>query len=114
MYQLAVYVFCMRYRWSLRAELLCRYWGQNSYGATHPSDTENWQQTISYYCQVGQIVRFVILMLSGDQDSVIDAIPIAFLNVFFSTGGLPSINMANVSISNIFSLATYEPCPFAF
>ena len=103
-----------RYRWSLRAELFCRYWGQNSYGATHPSDTGNWQQTISYYCQVDHTIRFAVLMLSADQDSVIDAIPIAFLNVFFSTGGLPSINMANVSIINMFPLAAYEACPFAF
>ncbi|KAJ7127171.1 glycoside hydrolase superfamily, partial [Mycena epipterygia] len=55
--------------------------GQNSYGATHPSDTANWQQTISTYCQ----------------DTVINAIPIAFVDVFFSTGGLPDLNMANAS-----------------
>ncbi|KAF9007657.1 glycoside hydrolase superfamily [Cyathus striatus] len=55
-----------------------RYWGQNSYGATH-SDTANWQKTLSYYCQ----------------DDTINVIPLAFLNVFFSTGGLPEINMAN-------------------
>ncbi|EGO03010.1 glycoside hydrolase family 18 protein [Serpula lacrymans var. lacrymans S7.3] len=29
------------------------------------------------------------------QDSTIDAIPIAFLDVFFGTGGLPSLNLAN-------------------
>ncbi|KAJ6507000.1 glycoside hydrolase superfamily [Mycena sanguinolenta] len=28
------------------------YWGQNSYGATNPNDTANWQQTISNYCQI--------------------------------------------------------------
>ncbi|XP_006455693.1 hypothetical protein AGABI2DRAFT_227191 [Agaricus bisporus var. bisporus H97] len=55
------------------------YWGQNSYGATHPSDTANFQKTLSTYCQ----------------DDSIDAIPAAFLNVFFGTGGLPEINMAN-------------------
>ena len=33
----------------------------------------------------------------SDQDSSIDAIPIGFVDVFFSTGGLPEINLANVS-----------------
>ncbi|KAH0839353.1 glycoside hydrolase family 18 protein [Lanmaoa asiatica] len=58
---------------------LAVYWGQNSYGATNPSDTANWQQPISYYCQ----------------DSTIDIIPMAFLDEFNSTGGLPSVNLAN-------------------
>ncbi|KAJ7931357.1 glycoside hydrolase family 18 protein [Mycena leptocephala] len=53
---------------------------QNSYGALNPGDTANWQKTISTYCQ----------------DSVINAIPIAFIDVFFSTGGLPDLNMANI------------------
>ncbi|KAJ6596388.1 glycoside hydrolase superfamily [Mycena vulgaris] len=53
------------------------YWGQNSYGATHGSDTANWQQTISNYCQ----------------DTVIDVIPIVFVNSF--TGGLPNLNLGN-------------------
>lgn len=56
------------------------YWGQNSYGATHTSDTANFQQTISYYCQ----------------DNSIDVLPVAFLNVFFGPGGLPEVNLANV------------------
>ena len=30
--------------------------GQNSYGATHPSDPANWQQTISNYCQVPHLI----------------------------------------------------------
>ncbi|KAF9233637.1 glycoside hydrolase family 18 protein [Melanogaster broomeanus] len=59
---------------------LAVYWGQNSYGATHTSDTANWQQPISYYCG----------------DSTINTFPIAFLDVFYSTGGLPSINLANI------------------
>ncbi|KAH8834916.1 glycoside hydrolase family 18 protein [Flagelloscypha sp. PMI_526] len=54
------------------------YWGQNSYGATH-SDTANWQKDLINYCQ----------------DDTINVIPLAFLHVFFSTGGLPEINMAN-------------------
>ncbi|EJF62645.1 glycoside hydrolase [Dichomitus squalens LYAD-421 SS1] len=58
---------------------LTTYWGQNSYGATH-SDTANFQKNLSFYCQ----------------DDAIDAFPIAFLNVFFSTGGLPSIDLANI------------------
>jgi hypothetical protein len=36
-----------------RAELRSsRYWGQNSYGATNPSNTAAWQQPIGYYCGV--------------------------------------------------------------
>ncbi|KAK0198570.1 class III chitinase [Armillaria mellea] len=54
------------------------YWGQNSYGATH-SDTANYQQRLSFYCN----------------DDAIDVFPLAFLNVFFGTGGFPSINLAN-------------------
>ena len=55
------------------------YWGQNSYGAVNSADTANWQKTLAYYCQ----------------DSTIDVIPIAFVDVFSSTGGLPQINLAN-------------------
>ncbi|GLB36434.1 putative glycosyl hydrolase 18 family protein [Lyophyllum shimeji] len=55
------------------------YWGQNSYGAVHGTDTANFQKRLSYYCA----------------DNAIDVFPIAFLNVFFGTGGLPSINLAN-------------------
>ncbi|OAX37590.1 glycoside hydrolase family 18 protein [Rhizopogon vinicolor AM-OR11-026] len=58
---------------------LAVYWGQNSYGAVNPSDTANWQQPISYYCN----------------DAVIDTFPIAFLDEFYSTGNLPSIDLAN-------------------
>ncbi|KAM5537238.1 hypothetical protein V8D89_009171 [Ganoderma adspersum] len=62
-----------------RSDNLAVYYGQNSYGATHGSDTANWQKDLSYYCQ----------------DDVIDAIPLAFVNVFFGAGGVPSLNMAN-------------------
>ncbi|KAL4264285.1 glycosyl hydrolase 18 family protein [Pleurotus pulmonarius] len=77
------------------------YWGQNSYGATH-SDVVNFQKPISFYCQ----------------DDSIDVFPISFLNVFFGTGGAPSINLANTcnnvdnatfpgtSLPNCASLAT--------
>ncbi|KAL4063885.1 carbohydrate-binding module family 5 protein [Scleroderma yunnanense] len=58
---------------------LAVYWGQDSYGASNPSDSAHWQQDISYYCA----------------DDAIDTFPIAFLNEFYSTGGLPSINLAN-------------------
>ncbi|KAF9243871.1 glycoside hydrolase family 18 protein [Melanogaster broomeanus] len=54
------------------------YWGQNSYGATH-TNTAYFQQPISYYCQ----------------DDAIDAIPVAFVNTFFGTGGMPVLNLAN-------------------
>ena len=57
------------------------YWGQNSYGATHTTDTANWQQKLSHYCQ----------------DDTIDAIPMAFVNVFFDDDNLPSLDLSNVS-----------------
>ncbi|KAA1468537.1 class III chitinase [Dentipellis sp. KUC8613] len=56
------------------------YWGQNSYGAANPDDVPNYQKTLSYYCQ----------------DDAIDVIPVAFVNTFFSTGGLPVLNLANI------------------
>lgn len=56
-----------------------RYWGQDASGH---------QQRLSYYCQ----------------DDVYDTIPLAFLYVFFSTGGEPMMSFANVwSWSLIFS-----------
>ncbi|KAG2336552.1 glycoside hydrolase [Suillus weaverae] len=51
----------------------------NSYGAVNTADTPHWQQTISYYCN----------------DNVINTFPIAFLDQFYSTGNLPTINLAN-------------------
>ncbi|KAJ6455299.1 hypothetical protein C8R47DRAFT_996836, partial [Mycena vitilis] len=53
--------------------------GQNSSGATH-SDTANWQKSLASECE----------------DGTINAIPLAFLDVFFSTGNLPEIHFANV------------------
>ncbi|EIM83467.1 glycoside hydrolase [Stereum hirsutum FP-91666 SS1] len=55
------------------------YWGQNSHGAADAADTADYQKTLSYYCE----------------DDAIDVIPIAFVYTFFSTGGLPAINLAN-------------------
>ncbi|KAJ3565154.1 hypothetical protein NP233_g7821 [Leucocoprinus birnbaumii] len=74
------------------------YWGQNSYGATHPSDTANFQKTLSAYCQ----------------DNAIDAIPIAFMNVFFSIGGAPEINLSNICSSNsgVFPGTNLANCQF--
>ncbi|CAL1696369.1 unnamed protein product [Somion occarium] len=54
------------------------YWGQNSYGATH-SDVANFQKPLAFYCQ----------------DDAIDVVPVAFLDVFFGPGNVPSINLAN-------------------
>ncbi|KAJ3565156.1 hypothetical protein NP233_g7822 [Leucocoprinus birnbaumii] len=73
------------------------YWGQNSYGATH-SDSANWQKTLSTYCQ----------------DNAIDAIPLAFMNVFFSTGGLPEVNFANICSANtgVFPGTSLANCQF--
>ncbi|KAI0267649.1 glycoside hydrolase superfamily [Gloeopeniophorella convolvens] len=78
---------------------LYRYWGQNSYGATHTSDTANWQKTLSFYCQ----------------DNSIDAFPLAFLDVAFDTGGLPSIDLANICNVNddaVFPGTSLPNCSF--
>lgn len=54
---------------SCSLEQVAVYWGQNSYGATHPSDTGNWQQKLAYYCQVRTIVpprpHFLIALTPG-------------------------------------------------
>ncbi|KAJ7357018.1 class III chitinase [Mycena albidolilacea] len=55
------------------------YWGQNSIGAIAGTNPANYQKTLSFYCN----------------DNAIDVFPVAFVNVFFGTGGLPSINLAN-------------------
>lgn len=82
-----------------RSDNLAVYWGQNSYGATHTGDTANWQKSLSTYCQ----------------DNVINAIPLAFLNVFFSTGGDPEINFSNIcssSTNGVFSGTNLANCQF--
>ncbi|KAJ4489590.1 glycoside hydrolase family 18 protein [Lentinula edodes] len=61
-----------------RYDNVVAYWGQNSYGATH-TDVVNYQQRIGYYCG----------------DDAVDVFPVAFVDIFFSTGGLPSMNLAN-------------------
>ncbi|KAG6816202.1 hypothetical protein H0H87_007751 [Tephrocybe sp. NHM501043] len=63
---------------ALLAFELALYYGQNSYGATH-SSTDGSQRTLSDYCQ----------------DDTINVIPLAFLTVFFSEGGLPEIDLAS-------------------
>ncbi|CAK5264883.1 unnamed protein product [Mycena citricolor] len=55
------------------------YWGQNSVGAIAGTPSSEWQKPISFYCA----------------DDAIDVIPVAFVNGFFSTGGLPTMNLAN-------------------
>ncbi|KAG6811673.1 hypothetical protein H0H92_006328 [Tricholoma furcatifolium] len=82
-----------------RSDNLAVYWGQNSYGAVNPDDTANWQQPISYYCN----------------DDIINAFPVAFLNVFFSTGGYPEINLANTCSSTdngVFDGTNLANCQF--
>ncbi|KIK71335.1 carbohydrate-binding module family 5 protein [Collybiopsis luxurians FD-317 M1] len=61
-----------------RYDNVVSYWGQNSYGATHSTDVANFQQRLGFYCG----------------DDAVDVFPVAFVNVFFSTGGLPSLNLA--------------------
>ncbi|EPQ54334.1 glycoside hydrolase [Gloeophyllum trabeum ATCC 11539] len=78
---------------------LAVYWGQNSYGATHSSDTANWQTNLTHYCQ----------------DDTIDAIPMAFLNVFFGTGGEPSLDLSNICNVNddaVFPNTQLPDCSF--
>ncbi|KAG5643892.1 hypothetical protein DXG03_009522 [Asterophora parasitica] len=67
-----------------RNDNLAVYYGQNSYGATH-SDQGGWQKNLANYCQ----------------DDTINVFPIAFLHVFFSTGGLPAIDLANTCSANV-------------
>jgi len=55
------------------------YWGQNSIGANSANPPSVWQKPLSFYCN----------------DNAVDVFPVAFLNVFFSTGGAPSMNLAN-------------------
>ncbi|CCL98777.1 uncharacterized protein FIBRA_00782 [Fibroporia radiculosa] len=77
---------------------LAVYWGQNSYGATG-GNTADYQQPISYYCQ----------------DDVINAFPVAFLDVFFGEGGEPSIDLANTcSTANdpVFNGTQMPDCTF--
>ncbi|KAJ7239143.1 glycoside hydrolase family 18 protein [Mycena rebaudengoi] len=73
--------------------------GQNSYGVGNPNDATNWQKTISTYCQ----------------DTVINVFPIAFVNLFFSTGGLPYLDFGSTfpgtNLANCQSLAAgIEAC----
>ncbi|KAF8832616.1 hypothetical protein HHX47_DHR1001995 [Lentinula edodes] len=87
-----------------RYDNVVAYWGQNSYGATH-TDVVNYQQRIGYYCG----------------DDAVDVFPVAFVDIFFSTGGLPSMNLANVgSVINVVAFdAIYvqfydNPCGLPF
>ncbi|KAJ7668758.1 glycoside hydrolase [Mycena polygramma] len=71
---------------------------QNSYGATHSSDTANWQKSLATYCA----------------DDTINAIPLAFLDLFFSTGHLPEIDLANTcgTASGVFPGTNLANCQF--
>ncbi|KAG8859300.1 Chitinase 1 [Tulasnella sp. 330] len=78
---------------------LVQYWGQNSYGAANPSDTANYQKTLSFYCG----------------DSTTNVFPVAFLNVFFGTGGEPEIDLANICSSSsdpVFAGTELANCQF--
>lgn len=59
--------------------MVIAHYRQNSYGASH-NDKANSQQRLDFYCSQGQV----------------DVFPIAFLNVMFSTGGLPALDLSNV------------------
>ncbi|KAF8328854.1 glycoside hydrolase superfamily [Cantharellus anzutake] len=75
---------------------LVTYWGQNSYGAANSVDNANWQKRLSHYCQ----------------DDTINAIPIAFLNVFSDGTGNPQINLANTCNDLCFSGTQLLNCSF--
>ncbi|KAI6039892.1 glycoside hydrolase superfamily [Pisolithus marmoratus] len=79
-----------------RSTNLAVYWGQDSYAASNPNDTANWQQPLSYYCN----------------DDVIDTFPIASLNKFFAGSDLPSINLANSCGNTFFSGTSMPNCTF--
>ncbi|KAJ3539137.1 hypothetical protein NM688_g6411 [Phlebia brevispora] len=72
------------------------YWGQDAYGSAAGSHPSLWQQPIDYYCQ----------------DDSLDVIPIAFVNVFFSTGGLPELNLANSCSGPAFDGTDLLNCQF--
>ncbi|TRM64973.1 glycoside hydrolase superfamily [Schizophyllum amplum] len=81
-----------------RQDNLVLYYGQNSYGATH-TDTAGWQKDLATYCA----------------DDVADVIPFAFVNVYFGTGNLPEINLANTCNavdSGVFDGSNLANCQF--
>ncbi|TFK63509.1 glycoside hydrolase [Pluteus cervinus] len=81
-----------------RSDNIAVYYGQNSYGVAN-SNPSVWQKNLGSYCQ----------------DDVINVFPLAFLNVFFSTGGLPEINMANTcsgSANGVFPGTSLANCQF--
>ncbi|KAN0082356.1 glycoside hydrolase [Tylopilus felleus] len=89
----------MAFDMSLNTNVSLSYWGQNSYGAANPSNTANFQQPIDFYCG----------------DDTIDTLPVAFLTEFYSTGNLPTINLANTCSTNnnaIFSGTNLPNCSF--
>ncbi|TFK70302.1 glycoside hydrolase [Pluteus cervinus] len=81
-----------------RSDNIAVYYGQNSYGVANPNPSV-WQKNLGSYCQ----------------DDVINVFPLAFLHVFFSTGGLPEINMANTcssTASGVFPGTSLANCQF--
>ncbi|KAL1702358.1 glycoside hydrolase family 18 protein [Schizophyllum commune] len=81
-----------------RQDNLVLYYGQNSYGATN-GDQAGWQKDLAEYCQ----------------DDVADVIPLAFVNVYNSTGGFPEINLANTCNavdSGVFDGTNLANCQF--
>ncbi|KAG6849008.1 hypothetical protein H0H93_012054 [Arthromyces matolae] len=80
-----------------RSDNLAVYWGQNSYGAA--TGAANGQSSLATYCQ----------------DDTVDAIPIAFLYDYFSTGGLPALDLSSacsVSSNGAFSGTALPNCQF--
>src|SRR5215470_14560471 len=71
------------------------YWGQNSYGATHPADSPNWERDLAIYCL--------------DNSSSADIFVLGFLDIF-NVGGTPGLNFAN-HCSDTFPGTSLLHCP---
>ncbi|KAF7312135.1 Glycoside hydrolase [Mycena indigotica] len=78
-----------------RTDNLVVYYGQNSYGAVGGAQS-GWQQQIGAYCQDDVINVLPSKPLFSFPQTLADFLTVAFIDVFFGTGGLPDLNMANV------------------
>ncbi|RKP14911.1 glycoside hydrolase superfamily, partial [Piptocephalis cylindrospora] len=74
------------------------YWGQNSYGASHPADQANYEGRLRNYCS---------------QPVVASTIVLSFLHIFHGTPpNLPGVNFANhCDIQSTFNGTSLLHCP---
>ncbi|KAJ1918803.1 Chitinase 2 [Tieghemiomyces parasiticus] len=74
---------------------LVHYWGQNSYGASHPNDAANWEKPLADYCK----------------DDTSDAFVLSFLHIFNAgKDQLPGTNFAN-HCNTTFPGSELHQCP---